>query len=372
MATVQSAPQTINDYVRKVSESDPKTALEIIMAETERVRRSAEIAAIEHREQSEVVFGPNGLQATNMAGIWRMAKLFSESDLVPDHFKRKPANCFIAIQMAMRCKVDPFAFLQKCYIVHGRPAIETQLAVAMANSSGIFKGRIHYEMSGDGDKRQCRAWASIKDSDEIVEETVSIKMAKDMGWWDKKDRHGNLSSLWPKMPELMLKYRAAMWLIRTNAPEVLMGLLSKEEAVDTVGSEFGTQEQLPRGLDDLTNRLNGTSSQNGNGEAAQDASSETADAEQTESASATDEQAETQQSDSQAQNPPQSDKPDVDTLLANLSDELGNADAILQVAAIASRYLDSAPDEETKGLVTKMCEERRNEIRAARGGKGAA
>lgn len=351
MATVQqAAPQSISDYVRKVSESDPKTALEIVIAETERVRRQAEIAQIEHREQAEVVFGPNGLQASNMAGIWRMARMFADSDLVPDHFKKKPANCFIAIQMAMRCKVDPFAFLQKCYIVHGRPAIETQLAVAMANSSGIFKGRIHYELSGEADKRQCRAWAVIADDGEIVEETITVRMAKDSGWWDKK------GSLWPQMTDLFLKYRAAMWLIRTNAPEVLMGLLSQEEATDAAG-ELPATQPFPRRLDELTERLNGSGSpvvdatedkpqdlpaeENTNGEADAPVDSETTT----------------------------STTFDADTFFASLSEELDSTEAILAVGKIEARYLDTAPDDEAKALVKKVCHDRREAIRASRGGK---
>jgi len=81
-------------------------------------------------------------------------------------------------------------------------------------------------MTGEGDARQCEAWGHDAKAGEYCSMVVSIKTAKDMGWYGKKD------SLWPKMPELMLKYRAAMWLIRTTAPDVLMGMVSKEEADD--------------------------------------------------------------------------------------------------------------------------------------------
>ncbi len=153
---------------------------------------------------------------------WRIATLFSKSNIVPESFRGKIEDCFIAVQMAIRCGVDPFMFLQKCYVVHGRPGIEAQLAIALANASGIFKGRLSYTMEGSGDKRQCICQGIIADTSEVVKEIVSVQIAKDMGWWKQ-------NPLWSKMTDLMLKYRSAMWLIRTNCPEVLMGMYAKDE-----------------------------------------------------------------------------------------------------------------------------------------------
>lgn len=226
MSTAAKAkPHNLAEYAAEVFEQDPKTALDLVLAENERIRMEA-------KTDSEVTFGPNGIEATTLAGLWRLAKIYSASGLVPDHFKQKPENCFIGIQMASRCKVDPFMFLQNCYIVHGRPGIEAKLAIAMANASGVFKTRISFRLEGEGNDRKCTAYTTTADSNELVEEIVTVQQAKDMGWWLKKD------SLWPKMTDLMLRYRAAMWLIRTRAPEVLMGMQSKEEIEDVYGTEF--------------------------------------------------------------------------------------------------------------------------------------
>ena len=46
---------------------------------------------------------------------------------------------------------------------------------------------------------------------------VTVQMAKDAGWWNKN------GSYWPKMTEMMLKYRAAAYFARAECPEVLMG-----------------------------------------------------------------------------------------------------------------------------------------------------
>ena len=57
-------------------------------------------------------------------------------------------------------------------------------------------------------------------------------MAKAEGWWSKKDRNGNETSKWQTMPELMLRYRAATFLIRSVAPDIALGFPTTEEAID--------------------------------------------------------------------------------------------------------------------------------------------
>jgi len=55
---------------------------------------------------------------------------------------------------------------------------------------------------------------------------VSLEMAKAEGWATKT------GSKWKTMPELMLRYRAAAFLIRTTAPEIGLGLYTTDELRD--------------------------------------------------------------------------------------------------------------------------------------------
>lgn len=216
----------LTEYAQEIVDKDPRAALELVLAETTRVRAEADKELTEARAMADVEFGVNGLVPKNLAGIWRLAVMYSKSQMVPTHFRDRPYDCAIVIEMALRCKQNPMAFLQKCYVVHGRPSIESTLAIALANTSGIIKGRITYAFKGEGDARECLAMATLKDSGELITQTVSIKIARSMGWYTKSD------SLWPKMPDLMLQYRSAMWLIRAYFPEVLMGVYSTDEVKD--------------------------------------------------------------------------------------------------------------------------------------------
>ena len=60
-------------------------------------------------------------------------------------------------------------------------------------------------------------------------------MAKDEGWYGKN------GSKWKTMPELMLQYRAAAFFQRVYAPEISMGLITREEFDDGVIIEEGIQ-----------------------------------------------------------------------------------------------------------------------------------
>lgn len=222
--------QQITEYAKANIDKDPHAILEMVLAETERVKQVAEADRQEALLMANVEFTPQGLRPKDMAGVWRMARMYAASKMIPEHFQGKIADCAIAIQMALRCKVDPMAFLQKCYIVYGRPSIETTLAVAMANTSGVLKSRITYRLEGEGSNRRCTAIATLQDSGEVINSEVTVAIAHAMGWWGKKD------SLWPKMTDLMLQYRSAMWLIRAYMPEVLMGIYSVDETRDMEGN----------------------------------------------------------------------------------------------------------------------------------------
>lgn len=166
--------------------------------------------------------------------LWRVAKLFAASSFIPDAFQGKPENCFICLQLAVQLKMQPFTLFNTMYIIHGKPAFEAKMLIAMANSSGIFEGPIRYRYSGQGDSRACTAYAKMVSTGETVEQTVSIELSKKEGWYDKKDKNGNLISKWRTMPDLMLAYRAASWLIRLYCPEVMYGFTTKEEAEDII------------------------------------------------------------------------------------------------------------------------------------------
>ena len=157
----------------------------------------------------------------------RVGNMLTASTMVPEHFRNNIGNCVIALNYADRVGIDPFMAMQKMYVIHGKPAVETQLQIALFNNSSRFT-TLKYKMSGAGDKAQCIAYATDKETKEEIEgPPVTIAMAKAEGWYGKK------GSKWVTLPDLMLRYRAAAFFIRLYAPETTLGLYTKEEMYDT-------------------------------------------------------------------------------------------------------------------------------------------
>lgn len=160
------------------------------------------------------------------AHIQRVAKMFSSSDLIPEQFRGKVANCTIALEMAHRMGANPMAVMQNLYIVHGRPGWSAQFIIACLNQCGKFSP-LRFDVTGEGDKKSCVAWALEKETNEkLYGPPVSIQMAKDEGWLGKS------GSKWKTMPDLMLRYRAATFFGRLYAPDLLMGMQTAEELRD--------------------------------------------------------------------------------------------------------------------------------------------
>ena len=157
-----------------------------------------------------------------------MVKVFANSQLVPATFKGDIGACLIAMNMANRMGADILQVMQSLYIVHGKPSFSSAFLIACFNRCGRFS-TIRYRMEGEPhtDSWSCTAFATELSTGEVVEGvTVTIAMAKAEGWF------GKAGSKWKTMPELMMRYRVATFLIRSVAPEIALGFQTTEEAID--------------------------------------------------------------------------------------------------------------------------------------------
>lgn len=156
----------------------------------------------------------------------RVAKIYADSDLVPDHFQRKTSNVFVALELAERLGVNPFMLMQNLYVVHGKPGMEAKLVIALINQRGPFTGPVQWKFSGEGDTRACTAFATLRATGKTVESTVDWDMVVKEGWLDKK------GSKWKTMPTQMFQYRSAAFLARLYCPEVTLGIQTVDETED--------------------------------------------------------------------------------------------------------------------------------------------
>lgn len=176
----------------------------------------------------------NLLQNTKaLAVISRIADRYANSSMVPDTYKGKPDNCFVAVELASRMDVSPVLVMQNLYIVQGKPSWAGQACKALIDGCGKFRDSDYVLTGNRGDDTWgCYLQAVKVSTGKLVKGTeVTIKMAKDEGWYGKN------GSKWKTMPEQMLKYRAAAFFARTECPEALMGFQTAEEVEDVRGIE---------------------------------------------------------------------------------------------------------------------------------------
>jgi hypothetical protein len=192
-----------------------------------------------------VTVGFTSLRAFEL--IWRVAKMFASSSIVPERFQGNPANCAIAVEMAQRLGASPIMVMQNLYIVYGNPGWAAKFLIASFNQCGRYTSvRYAFEGTRNKDDWGCRAWAIEKSTNERLEgPLINIELAKAEGWYSRKD------SKWKTMPEQMLRYRSAAWFINTVAPEISMGIRTTEEIVDVYDARPNANGRFVVDLDEL-------------------------------------------------------------------------------------------------------------------------
>lgn len=172
--------------------------------------------------------------------MMRLADTLAQSQIIPDHYRNKPSDCFIALYRAKRLNMDPFGYMENSYVVHGRLGHQGKIVLALLNQSGRFQHEVRFSYSGApaSMERKCRAWTKFKGSDDEIGIEMSLQDARNAGWYDKND------SLWKKIPDRMLMWRTAKWLGDQYAPDLLLGIKTTDELQDSEDIPGGNSKPL--------------------------------------------------------------------------------------------------------------------------------
>lgn len=137
----------------------------------------------------------------------RMAKALASSTIVPKEYQNNIGNCLIALDVSNRVGLSPIMVMQNLYVVNGRPSWGSQSISALINTSKKYSKPLQYKIEGQGDSLSCYAYTFDNEGEEIKGPTITMKMAKEEGWITKS------GSKWKTMPEVMIRYRAASFLV---------------------------------------------------------------------------------------------------------------------------------------------------------------
>jgi hypothetical protein len=169
----------------------------------------------------------NILTGGNFDRMMKIAEFFAKSDLIPTHFQGKPANVFIALEVAHRHNMSIFAVMQSLYVVHGRPGFEGKFLIALANQAG-WNLQFDIQRDSAGKIIACTA-VSDRGGVKTFGPKITAEMVRAEGWDRPK---GSMASKWITLPELMYRYRAGAYFVNTVCPQLKMGMPTVEEIED--------------------------------------------------------------------------------------------------------------------------------------------
>lgn len=153
------------------------------------------------------------------------AEMLASSSMVPVTYQNNPGSCFIALNTALRLRMDPLMIMQNLYVVQNRPSWSGQFAIALVNICPKFSATWFEYRNEEDFQKGVRMCAQLKTGQNVYGTWITPEMVKAEGWGKK----------WQTMPEQMYKYRAAAFFARTNCPEALLGLSVEGEAEDIAG-----------------------------------------------------------------------------------------------------------------------------------------
>lgn len=155
---------------------------------------------------------------------------------VPKHLQGNSGDCLAVTMQAMQWGMNPFAVAQKTHLVNGNLGYEAQLVNAVIIARAPIIGRPNFEWYGDWSKvdgKTCKAhdvgvrvWVTIKGESEPRIHDVSFAQVGTT----------RNSPNWVNDPKQQIAYLATKKLARLHFPDVILGVYTEDELLDTDGT----------------------------------------------------------------------------------------------------------------------------------------
>jgi hypothetical protein len=173
-------------------------------------------------------------QATAIPAKLQYARALAESGLLPDSYRRQPANILWAVEYGEMLGLSTMAAITGVHVIKGKPTASAGLISALVRRAG-HKLRVR----GDAQSATCQIIRS-DDPKYTFEVTFTLDDAKTAELLDKDN--------WKHFGPAMLKARAITQCARDACEEALFGLHYTPEELGAVVDEDGVVvEDAPRG-----------------------------------------------------------------------------------------------------------------------------
>lgn len=163
------------------------------------------------------------LASNTLEAQMQYANTVAVSDLLPTHYRGKPANVLIALQYADALRIHPVQALNDVIVINGKPSMSANLMSAIVRNAGH-----RLRVVEDTDSQRVTAVLIRCDDPDFQYEVVwDARKATVAGLWGK-------SGPWKQYPMQMLRARAISEVCRQGASDALMGVLYVPEELGHV------------------------------------------------------------------------------------------------------------------------------------------
>ena len=194
---------------------------------------------------------------TDVDQAMKISEMFAKSDLVPDSYKNKPANIFLAVSAGASLGLAPFQAMQNIAVINGKPSIWGDALLAMVRNDRRCLS-VKETIDGEGKARTATCVVSRlapNGETEVISSSFSMGQAQSANLLNRPP--------WKSYPDRMLQMRARGFALRDAFADVIGGLITGEEAEDYPVPKGAVQElektskfdKDARSIDDIVGEL---------------------------------------------------------------------------------------------------------------------
>lgn len=175
--------------------------------------------------KNELSIPTNELSTSPTIGeIKETAAAFANSSLVPQVFRGKPDDLFVAMMYGQSLGLAPAQAMNSVNVIQGKPSLSAEAMTAVCRNSPEFEDLIE-TIEDRGTENPIAMCVAKRKGCSPVTRTFSVADARRAGLW------GN--GAWKKYPEHMLRIRAKTAALRDLFADVLAGMLPAEQIQTT-------------------------------------------------------------------------------------------------------------------------------------------
>lgn len=156
----------------------------------------------------------------------KIANTICRSKMIPTAYYNKPEEAIVCMMYGHSVGLTPLAALNGIAVINGKPSMYGDALLAVVYASGKLEDKEEY-FEGEGEN--VTAICSIKRVKHANRHMVrfSVNDAKKAGLWARTS-----PSPWATAPKRMLQMRARGFALRDVFPDILQGIITREEAED--------------------------------------------------------------------------------------------------------------------------------------------